>query len=159
VNYVQIFAFAAQNRQRDKVIALDAGAEDYIVKLLAMQESLALIRAVLRRNSAQGKHQIFISKDLTIECDQRTVCVAGKETRLTPEEHEELRLLIENQGKTLRDHRLHEAMWGSEYGSQSEDLRVSVCQLRKKVEVNPRYSKLICTDPWFGDHFAPPRAN
>jgi two-component system, OmpR family, KDP operon response regulator KdpE len=159
VNDVPIFVFAAQKCERHKVNASDAGADDYIVKLLAMQESLARIRAVLRQNSAPGKHQIFISKDLTIDCEQRTVCEAGKVTRLTPEEHELLRLLVENQGKPLRDRRLLEAMWGSQYGSQSEHLRALVCQLRKKVEVNPRYPKLNCTDPWFGYHFAPPRAN
>ena len=157
VSDVPIFAFAAQHCERDKVNALDAGADDYIVKPLAMQEFLARIRAVLRRKSAQREHPIFVSDDLTIDFEQRTVCVAGKLMRLTPNEHELLRLLVENQGKPLRHRRLLHAMWGSQCGRQSEHLRVLVCQLRKKVEVNPRYPKFICTDPWFGYHFAPPR--
>jgi two-component system KDP operon response regulator KdpE len=155
VSDVPIFVFAAQHCERDKVNALDAGADDYIVKPLAMQEFLARIRAVLRRKSAQRERPIFVSNDLTIDFEQRTVCVAGKVMRLTPKEHELLRLLVENQGKPLKHRRLLQAMWGSQCGSQSELLRVLVCQLRKKVEVDPRYPKLICTDPWFGYHFAP----
>ena len=157
VSDVPIFVFAAQHCERDKVNALDAGADDYIVKPLAMQEFLARIRAVLRRKSAQREHPIFVSNDLIIDFEQRTVCVAGKVMRLTLKEHELLRLLVENQGKPLKHRRLLQAVWGSRCGSQSEHLRVLVCQLRKKVEINPRYPKFICTDPWFGYHFASPR--
>jgi two-component system KDP operon response regulator KdpE len=158
VSDVPIFVFAAQHWERDKVNTLDAGAEDYLVKPLAMQESLARIRAVLRRKSVQREHPIFVPNDLTIDSEQRTVCVAGKVMRLTLKEHEVLRLLVVNQGKPLKHCRLLQAMWGSQCGSQSEHLRVLVCQLRKKVEVNPRYPEFICTDPWFGYHFALPRA-
>jgi two-component system KDP operon response regulator KdpE len=157
VSDMPIFVFAAQHCERDKVNALDAGADDYLVKPLAMQEFLARIRAVLRRKSAQREHPIFVSNDLTIDFEQRTVCVAGKVMRLTPKEHELLRLLVENQGKPLKHRRLLQAMWGSQCGAQAELLRVLICQLRKKVEVNPRYPKFICTDPWFGYHFASPR--
>jgi two-component system KDP operon response regulator KdpE len=92
VSDVPIFVFAGQHCERDKVNALDAGADDYIVKPLAMQEFLARIRAVLRRNSAQREHPIFVSNDLTIDFEQRTVCVAGKVMRLTPKEHGKRRL-------------------------------------------------------------------
>ncbi len=158
VSDVPIFAFAAQYCERDKVDALDAGADDYMVKPLAMRELLARIRAGLRRRSPLREHPIYISNDLTIDFEQRTVCVAGKVMRLTPKEHELLRLLVENQGKPLKHRRLLRAIWGAQCGSQSEYLRVLVYQLRKKVEVNPRYPKFICTDPWFGYHFEPPQA-
>ena len=102
VSDVPIFVFAAQHCERDKVNALDAGIDDYLVKPLAMQEFLARIHAVLRRKSAQREHPIFVSNDLTIDFEQRTVCVAGKVMRLTPKEHELLRLLVENQGKPLK---------------------------------------------------------
>jgi len=157
VSDVLIFVFAAEHCETDKVNALDAGADDYMVKPLAIQEFLARIRAVLRRKSAQQEQPIVVSNELTIDFAQRTVCVAGKVIRLTPNEHELLRLLVENQGKPLNRRRLLQAMWGSQCGAQSELLRVLVCQLRKKVEVNPRYPKFICTDPWFGYHFASPR--
>jgi two-component system KDP operon response regulator KdpE len=147
VSDVPIFVFAAQHCERDKVDAIDAGADDYIVKPLAMQEFLARIRAVLRRKSAQREHPIFVSNDLTIDFEQKIVCVACKAMCLTPKEHELLRLLVENQGKPLKHRSLLQAMWGSQCGSQSEHLRVLVCQLRKKVEVNRRYPKFICTDP------------
>jgi two-component system KDP operon response regulator KdpE len=140
-----IFVFAAQHCERDKVSALDAGADDYMVKPLAIQELLARIRAALRRTSAQREYPAFVSNDLRIDFQQRIVCVRGKVTRLTPNEHELLRLLVENRG-------------GSHCGSQSELLRVLVYNLRKKVEFNPRYPKFICTDPWFGYRFEPPQA-
>jgi two-component system, OmpR family, KDP operon response regulator KdpE len=155
---VPILVFAAQYCERDKVDALDAGADDYMVKPLAMRELLARIRARLRRSSTLREHPIYVSNDLTIDFEQRTVCVAGKVMRLTPKEHELLRLLVENQGKPLKHRKLLRAIWGAQCGSQSEYLRVLVYQLRKKVEVNPRYPKFICTDPWFGYHFEPPQA-
>jgi two-component system KDP operon response regulator KdpE len=155
VSDVPILVFAAQYCERDKVDALDAGADDYMVKPLAIRELLARIRARLRRRSTLREHPIYVSNDLTIDFEQRTVCVAGKVMRLTPKEHELLRLLVENQGKPLKHRKLLRAIWGAQCGSQSEYLRVLVYQLRKKVEVNPRYPKFICTDPWFGYHFAP----
>ncbi len=117
VSDVPIFVFAAQHCERKKVNALDAGADDYIVNPLAMQEFLARIRAVLRRKSAQREHPIFVLM------------------RFTPKEHELLRLLVDNQGKPLKHRRLLHAMWGSQCGSQSEHLRVLVCQLRKKLKL------------------------
>ena len=158
VSDMPIFVFAAQHCERDKVNALDAGADDYLVKPLAMQEVLARIRAVLRRKSAQREHRVFASNGLTIDFEQRTVCGAGKGMRLTPKEHGLLRLFVKDQGTPLKHRRLLQATWGSQCGSQSEHLRVLVCQLRKKLEINPRYPKFICTDSWFGYHFVPPRA-
>ena len=158
VSDVPILVFAAQYCERDKVDALDAGADDYMVKPLAIRELLARIRARLRRRSTLREHPIYVSNDLTIDFEQRTVCVAGKVMRLTPKEHELLRLLVENQGKPLKHRKLLRAIWGAQCGGQSEYLRVLVYQLRKKVEVNPRYPKFICTDPWFGYHFEPPQA-
>ena len=153
-----IFVFAAQHCERNKVSALDAGADDYMVKPLAIQELLARIRAALRRKSAQREYPAFVSDDLKIDFQQRIVCVRGKVTRLTPNEHELLRLLVENRGKSLKHRKLLQAIWGSHCGSQSELLRVLVYNLRKKVEFNPRYPKFICTDPWFGYRFDPPQA-
>ena len=155
---VPIFVFASQHCEIDNVSALDAGADDYMVKPLAIQELLARIRAALRRTSAQREYPAFVSNDLKIDFEQRTVCARGKVTRLTPKEHELLRLLVENRGKSLKHRKLLQAIWGSHCGSQSEYLRVLVYQLRKKVEFNPRYPKFICTDPWFGYRFEPPRA-
>ena len=158
VSDVPIIGFAAQHCKRDKVNAFDSGGDDYIVKPLAMQEFLVRIRAVLRRNSALREHPIFVSNNLTIDFGQRTVCVRAKIMHLTSKEHELPRLLVENQDKPLRHCRLLQAMWRSQCERHFEHLRVLLCQLRKKVTVNPRSPKLIFTDPWFGYHFALPRA-
>jgi two-component system KDP operon response regulator KdpE len=153
-----IFVFAAQHCEIDKVSALDAGADDYMVKPIAIRELLARIRAVLRRTCAQRERPAFASNELTIDFERRLVCVKGKINRLTPNEHELLRLLVENQGKSLKHRKLLQAVWGPHCGSQSDHLRVLVSQLRRKVELNPRYPKFICTDPWFGYRFEPPQA-
>jgi two-component system KDP operon response regulator KdpE len=150
--------FAAQHCEIDKVSALDAGADDYMVKPIAIRELLARIRAVLRRTCAQRERPAFVSNELTIDFERRLVCVKGKINRLTPNEHELLRLLVENQGKSLKHRKLLQAVWGPHCGSQSDHLRVLVSQLRRKVELNPRYPKFICTDPWFGYRFEPPQA-
>ena len=153
-----IFVFATQRFEIDKVSALDAGADDYMVKPIAIRELLARIRAVLRRTYAQREYPVFVSNELTIDFDRRLVCVRGKINRLTPNEHELLRLLVENQGKSLKHRKLLQAVWGPHCGSQFDYLRVLVSQLRKKVELNPRYPKFICTDPWVGYRFEPPQA-
>jgi DNA-binding response OmpR family regulator len=89
VSEVPTFVFAARKCDRHMVNALDAGTDDNIVKPRALEDILARIRAVLRRNSAESEHPIFVSNNLTIDCGQRTVCVAGKVMRLL------LRLLVE----------------------------------------------------------------
>ena len=83
-----IFVFAAQHCEIDKVSALDAGADDYMVKPIAIRELLARIRAVLRRTCAQRECPAFVSNELTIDFERRLVCVKGKINRLTPNEHE-----------------------------------------------------------------------
>ena len=135
VSDVPIFVFAAKHCERDKLNALDARADDYIVKPLAMREFPVWIRAVLRRKSAQREHRVFASNGLTIDFEQRTVCGAGKGMRLTPKEHGLLRLFVKDQGTPLKHRRLLQATWGSQCGSQSEHLRVLVCQLRKNLKL------------------------
>jgi two-component system KDP operon response regulator KdpE len=97
-----------------------------------------------------------VSNELKIDFERRIVCVRGKITRLTLNEHELLRLLVENQGKSLKHRKLLQAVWGPHSGSQSDYLRALISQLRKKVELNPRYPKWICTDLWVGYGFEPP---
>jgi two-component system KDP operon response regulator KdpE len=100
-----ILMLSARNTERDKVIALDSGVDDYIVKPFGVQELLARVRAALRRANSTAKPEtslIFESGDLKIDFDRRTVLVRGKRVRLTPREFAILHLLVTNQGRPIR---------------------------------------------------------
>jgi two-component system KDP operon response regulator KdpE len=154
---VPILMLTVRNSERDKVLALDAGADDYVVKPFGMQELLARIRAALRRRTARGKVTSFAAKDLNIDFEARVVAVRGREVHLTPKEFELLRHLVLNAGKPLTHRRLLQAVWGPDYGDEPEYLRVMINQLRKKLESDPTRPKLILTEPWVGYRFQAPR--
>jgi two-component system KDP operon response regulator KdpE len=153
---VPIIVLTARNIERDKVMALDAGADDYVVKPFGVQELFARIRAALRRAASAKNLPGFESSQLKIDFERRTVFVRGERTHLTPKEFELLRLLVTNQGKPLRHRRLLQAIWGPDYGDETEYLRVFISQLRKKIELNPSQPQFICTDPWLGYRFELP---
>ena len=154
---VPILMLTVRNSERDKVLALDAGADDYVVKPFGMQELLARIRAALRRRTARGKVTSFAAKDLSIDFAARLVTVRGRDVHLTPKEFELLRHLVLNAGKPLTHRRLLQAVWGPDYGDEPEYLRVMINQLRKKLESDPARPKLILTEPWVGYRFQAPR--
>ena len=154
---VPIIMLTVRNTERDKVLALDAGADDYVVKPFGVEELLARIRAALRRTTLTEPEPAFVSKDLTIDFDKRVVTVKGQPVRLTPKEFDLLRLLVANKGKALAHRRLLQAVWGPDYGEETEYLRVFINQLRKKIEADPRHPRYIQTEPWVGYRFEAPR--
>ncbi|MFY9584834.1 MAG: response regulator transcription factor [Candidatus Acidiferrales bacterium] len=154
---VPIIMLTVRNTERDKVLALDAGADDYVVKPFGVEELLARIRAALRRTALTESEPAFVSKDLTIDFDKRVVTVKGQPVRLTPKEFDLLRLLVANKGKALAHRRLLQAVWGPDYGDETEYLRVFINQLRKKIEPDPRRPRYIRTEPWVGYRFEVPR--
>ena len=154
---VPILMLTVRNSERDKVLALDAGADDYVVKPFGMQELLARIRAALRRRMPQGQETSFSTKDLSVDFEARLVTVRGRDVHLTPKEFELLRHLVSNAGKPLTHRRLLQAVWGPDYGDEPEYLRVMINQLRKKIESDPTRPKLILTEPWVGYRFQAPR--
>jgi len=154
---VPILMLTVRNAEHDKVLALDAGADDYVVKPFGMQELLARLRAALRRRGAPARLTSFESKALTVDFESRQVTAHGKEVHLTPKEFDLLRHLIASAGKPLTHRRLLQAVWGPDYGDEPEYLRVMVNQLRKKIENDPAKPKLILTEPWVGYRFQPPK--
>jgi len=154
---VPILMLTVRNAERDKVLALDAGADDYVVKPFGMQELLARLRAALRRRGALSKLTNFESKQLAVDFETRQVTAHGKEVHLTPKEFELLKQLITNAGKPLTHRRLLQTVWGPDYGDEPEYLRVMVNQLRKKIETDPSKPKLILTEPWLGYRFQSPK--
>ena len=154
-----IIMLTVRNAERDKVAALDAGADDYVVKPFGIEELLARIRAALRRYAPGDALPPFVSKDLSIDFEARQIRVRDRDVHLTPKEYEVLRHLVANQGKPLTHRRLLQAVWGPDYGEETESLRVVINQLRKKLEADPARPRYILTEPWVGYRFQPPRAS
>lgn len=154
---IPIIILTVRNAERDKVLALDAGANDYIVKPFGANELLARIRATLRRSSPGNALPSFVSNDLNVDFERRAIAVKGEPVRLTPKEFELLQYMVANQGKPLPHRRMLQAVWGPDYGEETEYLRVFINQLRKKIEPDPRHPRYIHTEPWVGYRFDPPQ--
>jgi two-component system KDP operon response regulator KdpE len=154
---IPIIILTVRNAERDKVQALDAGANDYVVKPFGADELLARIRATLRRSAPMGSLPSFVSHDLNIDFEKRSIALKGKSVRLTPKEFELLYYLVSNQGKPLPHRRMLQAVWGPDYGEETEYLRVFINQLRKKIEPDPRHPRYIHTEPWVGYRFESPQ--
>lgn len=155
---VPIIMLTVRSAERDKVVALDAGADDYVTKPFGIEELLARVRASLRRHSAAEALPPFQSKYLEVDFEERRVMVSGEAIHLAPKEFEVLKQLIAQQGKPVTHRRLLQAVWGPEYGEETENLRVVINQLRKKIEKDPSQPKYILTEPWVGYRFEPPKA-
>ncbi len=151
-----IIILSVRNTERDKVDALDAGADDYVTKPFGIQELLARIRAALRRLPAGGESDTHLLKtaDLTINFDSRTAVVGDRHSRLTPKELDLLRFLVSNPNKAVAHRKLLQAVWGPDYGDEVEYLRVFINGLRKKIEPVPSKPRYLLTEPWFGYRFA-----
>jgi two-component system KDP operon response regulator KdpE len=158
---VPIIILTVRNTEKEKVEALDAGADDYVSKPFGMQELLARIRAALRRapSSAESGPQGFVTEDLEIDFAGRRVRVRDKNVRLTPKEFELLRHLVAHGGKPVPHRELLQAVWGPDYGDETEYLRVFINHLRKKIEPSPAQPKYILTEPWVGYRFAIPESS
>lgn len=154
---IPIIMLTVRNTEHDKVQALDAGADDYVVKPFGSEELLARIRAALRRAAPAEALPPFVSNDLKIDFEKRSVLVKGEAVRLTPKEFQLLHHLVANQGKAQAHRRLLQAVWGPDYGEETEYLRVFINQLRKKIEPDPRHPRYIHTEPWVGYRFEPPQ--
>jgi two-component system, OmpR family, KDP operon response regulator KdpE len=152
-----IIMLTVRNAERDKVVALDAGADDYVTKPFGIEELLARVRASLRRYSADEAIAPFQSKDFSVDFEERRVTVSGEEVHLAPKEFEVLKHLISQQGKPVTHRRLLQSVWGPEYGEETENLRVVINQLRKKIEKDPAQPKYILTEPWVGYRFQVPK--
>jgi two-component system, OmpR family, KDP operon response regulator KdpE len=153
VSTVPVLMLTIRSAESDKVRALDAGADDYVVKPFGIQELLARIRAALRRSPAEGAPAVIASKELTLDFDKRVITVRGKPVHLTPKEFDLLRELAANEGRPITHRRLLQAVWGPDYGEETESLRVVINQLRKKIEADPAKPRFILTEPWVGYRF------
>lgn len=147
-----VVVLSVRGAERDKVAALNLGADDYLTKPFGVDELLARIRVALRHatGSRSGAAPVFRTGDLEVNFEQRRVSIAGKEVHLSPTEYALLKVFITYPNKVLTDRMLLQHVWGPEYGTEGHYLHVYVARLRKKIErdaQNPRYLK---TDPGVG---------
>lgn len=153
---IPIIVLSVRNTERDKVDALDAGADDYVTKPYGIQELLARIRAAMRRTpaSAEAGPHVFATDELEIDFDTRRATVNGSTVRLTPKEFDLLKFLVSHPDKPIPHRKLLQTVWGPDYGDEVEYLRVFINQLRKKIEPLPSKPKYLLTEPWVGYRFA-----
>jgi two-component system KDP operon response regulator KdpE len=152
---VAIIMLTVRDSEKDKVTALDAGADDYVTKPFSTPELLARVRAALRRvpNNPEAGPQLIKAGDLEVDLQARRVRVRGETIRLTPKEFELLRYLALHPNIPVPHMKLLQAVWGPDYGEEVEYLRVFINQLRKKIEADPSNPQYILTEPWVGYRF------
>ena len=149
---IAIIMLTVNNTEKDKVEALDAGADDYVTKPFSTPELLARIRAALRRAplTSPGTPEVLNLGRTTINFSTHRVTVDGTEARLTPKELDLLHYLATNPDVPIPHAKLLQAVWGPDYGEEVEYLRVFINQLRKKIEPHPSQPEYLLTEPWVG---------
>lgn len=152
-----IIVLSVRNEERNKVEALDAGADDYVTKPFSRDELLARVRAALRRASLQQEPESDLVEigHFRVDSQNHSVHVKGAEIRLTPKEFDVLLYLARHPDKVVTHRSLLAAVWGDTSIGQPEYLRVFIGQLRKKLEAEELSPKYITTEPWVGYRFHP----
>ena len=152
-----IIILSVREDEKDKVRALDEGADDYVTKPFGIEELLARIRVALRRSAGTTTAApVFTAGDLEVDFSKHVVKRRGQIVKLTRTEYELLAYLVSNCGKVLTHKELLHSVWGPEYGEESEYVRVFIKQLRNKIEDDPSNPKFIVTEPRIGYRFVKP---
>lgn len=147
---VPIIVLSVRNQEREKVRALDAGADDYLTKPFGTGELLARIRAALRRAAQAAGDPVIATGDLVVDLVRRRVTVGGREVHLTATEYALLKTLAINVGKVMTHRQLLRAVWGPGYEDAVHLLRVNMSNLRRKIEPDPVKPRYLITEPGVG---------
>jgi two-component system, OmpR family, KDP operon response regulator KdpE len=147
-----IVVLSVRGQERDKVAALDMGADDYLTKPFGVDELLARVRVALRHvaRPSVGVAAVFRTGQLTVDLEHRRVTSGGNEVSLSPTEYELLKAFIAHPDKVLTDRMLLQRVWGPEYGDEAHYLHVYVARLRKKIEMDPQNPRYLRTEPGVG---------
>jgi two-component system KDP operon response regulator KdpE len=151
-----VLVLSALGEEREKVAALDAGADDYVTKPFGVDELLARLRAVLRRAAGPEAGPVIEVGDLRIDVPNRAVTVGGERVRLSPHEFDLLRVLAQNRGRLLTHRTLLRQVWGPNYEVEAHYLHVYVSQLRRKLEPDPSRPRYLVTEPGAGYRLVDP---
>jgi two-component system KDP operon response regulator KdpE len=146
---VPIVVLSARGEERSKVEALDLGADDYVTKPFGIEELLARLRAALRRRGTVLAPRLAFG-DVAVDLARRVVTKGGTEVHLTPTEYDLLRVLATNADKVLTHRQLVERVWGTRAGEATQELRVYVNYLRRKLEDDPARPRWLVTEPGVG---------
>ena len=153
---VPILVLSARDAERDKIAALDAGADDYVTKPFGMGELLARIRAALRRDLTAAEAPVVTTPDFSVDLAAKRVTREGAEVRLTPIEWGLVEALVRNAGKLVASRQLLQQVWGPEYGTETNYLRVHLAHIRRKLEPDPARPRYFVTEPGMGYRFEGP---
>ncbi|MEY9485747.1 two-component system KDP operon response regulator KdpE [Streptomyces calvus] len=152
---VPILVLSARHASDEKVLALDAGADDYVTKPFGMDELLARLRAAVRRAepAGDGGDVVVETEGFTVDLAAKKVNRGGKDVRLTPTEWHLLEVLVRNGGRLVAQKQLLREVWGPSYGTETNYLRVYMAQLRRKLEADPSHPRHFITEPGMGYRF------
>ncbi len=153
---VPIIVLSVRDQEQDKIASLDAGADDYVTKPFSIGELLARVRVSLRRSLAEENEPVIACGELSVDLQSRRVTVRGQEVKLTPNEYEILKVLIKHAGRVLTHRQILHAVWGDQYGSDTQYVRVYIGQLRRKIEDDSARPKYILTESGVGYRLSQP---
>ncbi|MGO8873182.1 MAG: response regulator [Acidimicrobiales bacterium] len=152
---VPIIVLSARHQSVSKVEALDAGADDYMTKPFGMDELLARLRAALRRTGATDEQPRIETEEFTVDLAAKRVTRNGSDVHLTPKEWDIVEVLVRHPGSLVSQRQLLHQVWGPEYDTETEYLRVLMARVRRKLEADPSRPRHFRTEPGMGYRFEP----
>ena len=152
---VPVIVLSARHQEASKVDALDEGADDYVTKPFGMDELLARLRAIQRRGAPADEAPAVETAHFTIDLVAKRATAGGADVHLTPKEWQLVELLVRNPGKLVSQRQVLQEVWGPQYETETDYLRVFIAAVRRKLEPEPSRPRYFLTEPGMGYRFEP----